>query len=119
MKLDVRFIGVNHADFWDANLETILLESLERFRRWVKHVCLYIEDVNGPRGGVDKQCRCVVHLRRMPPVVVQTEADNMNALIYRTATRASYSLNRKTKRRIVRGASKNQALAKERNQSGP
>jgi hypothetical protein len=63
---------------------------------------LYVEDVNGPRGGVDKQCRCVLHLRRMPPVVIQDKDESMNALIYRVANRAAYALSQRTDRRTKR-----------------
>ncbi len=102
MRLDVRFSGTKHNVRWDKNLETVLLDSLERFQPWVRYVYLYIEDVNGPKGGVDKQCRCVVHLRRMPPVVIQAEGDNLTALTYRIANRASHTLNQKTKRKKMR-----------------
>ena len=42
-------------------LEKILAAAIEPLAQRVKQVLVYIEDVNGPRGGVDKQCRCVVH----------------------------------------------------------
>ncbi|QEG36334.1 hypothetical protein [Bythopirellula goksoeyrii] len=102
MRLDIRFSGTKHNDCWDEKLETVLLESLEPFQHWVRHVCLYIEDVNGPKGGIDKQCRCVVHLKRMPPVVIQAEGDNLAALTYRIANRTSHTLNQKTNRKKMR-----------------
>lgn len=109
MRFDVRFSGAKQNDSWNDSLETVLLDALERFQHWVRHVCLYIEDVNGPKGGIDKQFRCVVHLRRMPPVVIQAEGDNLTALTYRIANRASYTLNQKTSRKKMRKTAKRRA----------
>jgi hypothetical protein len=102
MQLNIRFRGGKRSDFGDHNYEDVLSSALDRFRHRLKQVYLYVEDVNGPRGGIDKQCRCVLHLRRMAPVVIQDQDESMNALIYRVANRASYALSqtadRKTKR---------------------
>lgn len=113
MRLDIRYSGVANARSWDADLESVLLGSLDRFKHWVKRAYLYVEDVNGPKGGVDKQCRCVLHLRRMPPVVIQAKGEDLIALIYRIANRASYTLSQKTKRRRSRGGTKRQRIADE------
>ncbi len=103
MRLDVRFSGTQQQSHWSDSLEAILLDALERFQRRVRYVCLYFEDVNGPKGGVDKQCRCVVHLRRMPPIVIQDEDANFVALVRRIANRAAYRLSERTKRRTQKG----------------
>ena len=102
MQLNIRFSGGKRTDFGDYDYEHVLLSALERFRHRMKQVCLYVEDVNGPRGGIDKQVRCVLHLRRMPPIVIQDQDESMAALIYRVANRASYSLSRKADRRKKR-----------------
>ena len=102
MQLTIRFSGGKRSDFGEHNYEEIVLGSLERFRHRLKQVYLYIEDVNGPRGGIDKQCRCVLHLRRMPPVVVQDTDENTNALIHRVTARAAYALRQKADRKTKR-----------------
>jgi hypothetical protein len=102
MQLTIRFSGGKRSDVGDQDYEQVLLSSLERFRHRLKHVYLYIEDVNGPRGGIDKQCRCVLHLRRMPPVVIRDEDANMNALIHRVAKRAAYAMSQKADRKTKR-----------------
>ncbi len=102
MQLTMRFSGGKRSDFGDHDYEEVLLGSLERFGHRLKQVYLYIEDVNGPRGGIDKQCRCVLHLRRMPPVVVQDEDESMGALIQRVANRAAYALSQKVDRKSKR-----------------
>lgn len=99
MNLTIRFTGGRRADFGDHDFEGVLTSSLERFAHRLKQVYVYIEDINGPRGGVDKQCRCVLHLRRMPPIVIQDQDDSIYSLIHRVANRAAYALSQQTGRR--------------------
>lgn len=98
MQLTLRFSGGTRADFGNHDYEEILSSALARFSHRLKQAYLYVEDVNGPRGGIDKQCRCVLHLRRMPPVVIQDQDESMSSLIYRVANRASYALSQKLER---------------------
>lgn len=113
MQLTIRFSGGKRSDFGNHDLEGVVQTSLERFKNGLKQVYLYVEDVNGPRGGVDKQCRCVLHLRRMPPIVIQDQDEDMATLIYRVANRAAYALSQKTDRqnkRVLRNRSGRQQL---------
>ena len=91
MQMAIRFSGGKRSDFGDHNYEEVLFSALDRFRHRLKQVTLYVQDINGPRGGIDKQARCVLHLRRMQPIVIQDKDANMNSLIYRVANRASYA----------------------------
>ena len=85
--------GVDRRD-----LEKIILDSVEPLAYRVKQVFVYIEDVNGPRGGVDKQCRSVLHLRHLSPVVIRGRDHNIYALVHRIADRAVEALRRKKDR---------------------
>ena len=98
MQLTIRFKGGKRSDFGDHNYEQILASSLERFQHRLKQVYLYVEDINGPRGGIDTQCRCVLHPRRMPPIVIQDQDEKMNTLLYRVANRAAYVMSQKADR---------------------
>lgn len=63
----------------DESLRTRATEALEAalapVRRHLLWVDAYLTDVNGPRGGPDKQCRVVAHLRTGPVVVSRTGID--------------------------------------------
>lgn len=102
MRLTVRFSGGKRSDFGNHDYEGVLSEALKRFKHRLKQVYLYVEDVNGPRGGIDKQCRCVLHLRRLPPIVIQDEDKSMPALLRRVADRATYALSQKVDRKTKR-----------------
>lgn len=103
MNFTLRFGSGSRAQFGTFDFEGILATSLQRFTRRLKQVCLYIADANGPRGGVDKHCRCVLHVRRMPPVVIRDQDEDLYALIVRVANRATFVLSEKAKRRTHRG----------------
>lgn len=61
----------------------------------VRSVQAHMSDVNGQRGGNDKRCRLVVHLRRAPAVVVES----VDADLYRAVRRGVYRLARAVNRR--------------------
>lgn len=98
MQLSVRLSGIKNSHFRRDNCTTILRDALQRFGRRLRQVNLYLEDVNGPRGGIDKQCRCVLHLNRGAPIVIRDTDDNLNKLMHRVASRASHALSRELDR---------------------
>lgn len=53
------------------------LAPLRAFLLWVD---VYLTDVNGPRGGPDKRCRVVAHLRTGAVVVGRTARDPVAAV---------------------------------------
>lgn len=102
MDMSFRFSGRRRPSADPMKYTEILERALTKFRDRLSHVCVYVEDVNGPRGGVDLQCRCVLHLRRRPPVVIKDHADNLLALVRQVASRAVQVLSQKEVRRSRR-----------------
>lgn len=100
MHFQIRFTTPQQTAVDQEMLKNILAGQLERFQHRVKQVQLYIEDVNGPRGGLDKHCRCVVHLRRTAPIVIRDCDESIHAMIHRVADRASHALGRHLEKRI-------------------
>ena len=49
---------------------------LGNLQQYVERVSVSFDDVNGPRGGADKQCLIKVNLIGMQPVVSRTQEDN-------------------------------------------
>ena len=47
----------------------------------VERVSVRLEDVNGPRGGVDKVCRAKVMVKGLPPVVVERRHQSARAAV--------------------------------------
>lgn len=80
--------------------------ALDPVRSGVHWVDLYLTDVNGPRGGPDKRCRVVAHLRTGPVVVSRTARNPVAAvaaaaLRCRRLVRSRLSRRRHRRRRAV------------------
>lgn len=74
--------------------------ALGRFGNRVGRVAVHLSDVNGTRGGVDKQCRIVAQVPggRSGPVVVEDTAAGLDTLIDRAADRIGQSVRRRLER---------------------
>ena len=86
--------GRELADHLDRRLHF----ALSRFSSRIARVTVFLEDVNGPRGGVDKACRIVVRLRRGADVVASVEDVEWVAAIDRATTRVGHSVAREIAR---------------------
>ncbi|HVK11538.1 MAG TPA: HPF/RaiA family ribosome-associated protein [Gemmataceae bacterium] len=64
MTIDVRSRGWAVAPELRDYFERRVGHALRRLGPVVRGVTAYLEDMNGPRGGVDKRCRLVVRLAR-------------------------------------------------------
>jgi ribosome-associated translation inhibitor RaiA len=53
--------------------------KLGKFARDIERTSVRIDDVNGPRGGVDKRCRIKVVLSALPSVVVERQDVSLQA----------------------------------------
>jgi hypothetical protein len=102
MRLEVRRRGVKVTEELRAHLRGRLRLALGRFARHVDLVRVYLRDVNGPRGGVDKECRVVVHLPPRGRVVVAGADADIFAAVTGTAGRARVAVKRHVKRRRTR-----------------
>lgn len=85
------------------------------FRRMHDHVQqirVALHDINGPRGGVDKQCRLTVDLGGHGFVVITAQANSGVLALDRALKRASQSLMRlwQRRRRPIRGLSASVSL---------
>lgn len=71
MHLDIRGGGVSASEDKRHQVERRLLFALGRFAQRLGHVQVWLVDVNDPRGGVDKTCRIVAHVRGVGQVVIE------------------------------------------------
>ena len=72
--------------------------ALSKFANHLRHVALTVIDVNGPRGGKDKQCRCVLSLKQMQPIVIEELDYSVGAAIHHTLERAAYTISQRLAR---------------------
>lgn len=86
-------------------LQAELTAALGNFGRSIHRVNVYFQDENGDKGGIDKSCRLVVHVRRQPSVVIEDRDAALHPLIARVIERAERLLQRKLARRRSRSGS--------------
>lgn len=73
--------------------------ALGRFSPEIERVTTRMGDVNGPRGGVDKQCRIEVKLRGLASVFSEACADDLEVAVGLAAERLGKGVTRALKRR--------------------
>lgn len=82
-------------DFAERRLEY----ALGRFAARLRNIEVWLDDVNGPRRGVDKRCRIGVRLKPRGQVTVTAEAENEFAAVARAVKRIAAAFERLNKRR--------------------
>ena len=90
---------VRLSEEWHEYLHARLAFALARFDHRILDITASLTDVNGPKGGVDKQCRLVVRLRPRGKVTIEQSASDLVAAIALAADRVSYAVSRALKRR--------------------
>ncbi|RMF96963.1 MAG: HPF/RaiA family ribosome-associated protein [Planctomycetota bacterium] len=73
--------------------------ALGQFNGWIHSVDVVLEDVNGPKGGVDKHCRVLVSLRGGKVIKIEDLDADLVTVINRTADRVSQAVGRELDRR--------------------
>lgn len=105
MKVLLHSNGVPFAEQDRDFVTTRLTDELSHLARIVNRVNVYFHDNNGPKGGCDKTCRLVIHLRRRPPVVIQEQDSALTPLIHRLLERARQAVQRRSTTRRERSNS--------------
>ncbi len=73
--------------------------ALRRFSHRVKRLRVYVADVNGPRGGVDKQCRILLDVAPSGSLVLEETDVRLRTAMDRAADRLKRCFRRDLKRR--------------------
>jgi sigma 54 modulation/S30EA-like ribosomal protein len=95
----IRTFGI----YLNPNTRTSIRRKLDskfrKFARSIERMSVRLEDVNGPRGGVDHLCRIKVVLRNLPSVVYERQDVSVDAAVGGALAGAERAV-RKTLQRI-------------------
>ncbi len=83
------------------NVYERLAWAFRRFAEDVIAVDVYLKDINGPKGGADKQASVRVQLRNQNTVFVDSVRENLYAAIGDASRRAKRAVKRSIKKEIV------------------
>lgn len=83
---------VHLSDAFADHIRGSLGKVTQRFDEWLTRTEVFVKDVNGPKGGVDKHCRMEARPRGADPVVVDNQGADAYACISRTAEKLEKAL---------------------------
>jgi len=78
-----------------AHIEQKLQFSFNRFEQHISTIHVGLSDINGPRGGLDKQCTLQVSLASMSDVVIKDTQRTLSLAVDRAIQRAGRTVARK------------------------
>lgn len=102
MKIEVRFRGVDSSEALRAHTKHRIHVHLSRFGSDIESVQVRIEDVNGPKGGVDKRCKITVRGPRCGTATLDELHDNAYAGVDLAVQRVSQVVAREIERQRSR-----------------
>ena len=85
-------------DVLREHIERRALMSFSRLAERISRIEIYLSDLNGPRGGVDKHCKIEVHLTNLPLAVL----DDLDSDVIRLVDRALARTTRLVSKRLER-----------------
>jgi ribosomal subunit interface protein len=95
MNIEIHGRHVELSPTLKAHIEQKLQFSLNRFEQHISKITISLSDVNGPKGGLDKQCTLQVFLVNMNDVVIKDTQATLSLAIDRAIKRAGRSVARK------------------------
>lgn len=98
MHIDLKGHGVTFTEALGEHARRRLAFALSRFEPRLARVRLHLEDVNGPKGGVDKRCRVVVHLAQGGEVLAEDVSSDAYEAIASAVDRVARGLGRTLER---------------------
>jgi CBS domain-containing protein len=96
---NIRVAGVTLDDDDRTYIRRRLGMKLGKFADNIERVTVRVEDVNGPRGGVDTSCRVKVVLSGLPSVTVETRGATLADTVNRALAGAERAVRRNVQRR--------------------
>lgn len=95
MKIAIRARGISCDQELREYVDRRMAFAFSRFGDDLSDVAVVLEDVNGPRGGLDQKCKLVITLRRVAePIVCEATDAEIRPAIDIAAGRASRSVAR-------------------------
>lgn len=92
MELSIRTRNLELTDALREQIERRLDFALDRFRDHVQDALVYLMDLNGPKGGVDKLAQITVRVSRIGEMAVRETGTTTSAALNRAARRLKYRL---------------------------
>ena len=98
MQWELRRHGVELDAGISSHIERRLTFALSRFGARTGRIVVFLSDLNGPKGGIDKNCQIVVRLKGLGEVVAEVTDTEWIVAVDRAATRIGHNVSRELER---------------------
>ena len=98
MKISIRVRDVEWTEKLRNKVERNIAFTLDRYHTQLSDVSVYLADLNGPKGGVDKLCQITATLRRGNPVMILERGSEIVPTVNRALGRLGHSIGRTIER---------------------
>ena len=88
MKISFHTSQIDISDSEKSYLNSKVLFRFSRFQDQVKSISVYLSDLNGPKGGLDKQCVMKIQVHNIKEIVVTSEGESLVSVVDNSAVRA-------------------------------
>lgn len=92
MKLAIRTRNIELTDELRDRVSRRLQLSLDAFDDHIEDGFVYLMDLNGPKGGVDKLCQITVRARGVGELAIRETGTSLHVALNRAARRMKYRL---------------------------
>ncbi|MBN2581194.1 MAG: HPF/RaiA family ribosome-associated protein [Pirellulales bacterium] len=99
MQLEIHGQHLRVGDQIQEHIQRQMDFALGQFESWISGVAVHLEDVNGPRGGVDKCCRVLVGIKHGKTIKVEDIDVDFTVAINRVADRLRQVVGREVEKR--------------------
>ena len=100
MKISIRVRDIEWTPGLRENVERSIEFAVDRYGTHVNEVSVYLADLNGPKGGVDKLCQITANLRgRSNPILILEKATEILPAVNRAAHRLGNRIGGRIRRR--------------------
>jgi len=96
MQIQLQCHGLESSEELTEFIERTLRSSLKRHDSRLRSAVVSLHDLNGPRGGVDQECRITVRTIHGHSIVITERDSSMRAAVGRAADRAQEAVRRRT-----------------------
>lgn len=102
MELELHVRGTEFLEALRNYAERRLRFSVRRLDHHIKRLRIYVEDLNGSRGGIDKRCRIIAQIAPSGNLVIEETDARIHEAVDRAADRFGRTVRRELKRRQAR-----------------
>jgi putative sigma-54 modulation protein len=99
MELEIHGQNLRVGDRLHEQVERQMGFALRQFESWISGAAVHLEDINGPKGGVDKQCRVLVKLKGGKTLKIEDLDADMTVAVNRAADRIGHAVSREVDKR--------------------